>query len=61
MQATRCMPLCMRCRDLQRVLDSGIRSIAVVLKHAAIFPDHEQAVGRIAQDLGFEQVAHLTL
>lgn len=37
-------------RDLQAVLDQGIASICVVLKHAAIFPDHEEQVrllGRI--------------
>ncbi len=49
------------CRDLQRVLDSGIRSIAVVLKHAAIFPDHEEAIGRVARDLGFQQVPYFAL
>ncbi len=30
--------------------------MAVVLKHAAIFPDNEQAVGRVARELGFTQV-----
>ena len=44
------------CRDLQAVLERGIKSIAVVLKHSAIFPDHEKAVGEIAKQLGFEQV-----
>jgi len=38
------------------VLDSGIKSIAVVFKHAAIFPDHEEAVGSVARELGFQQV-----
>jgi 5-oxoprolinase (ATP-hydrolysing) len=41
---------------LQAVLDSGISSIAVVLKHAAIYPDHEVAVGQLAQQMGFKQV-----
>lgn len=44
-------------QDLQGVLDSGIRSLAVVLKHAAIFPDHEQQVGELARELGFTQVS----
>ncbi|CAK0741638.1 hypothetical protein CVIRNUC_001340 [Coccomyxa viridis] len=44
-------------RDLQAVLERGIKSIAVVLKHSAIFPDHEKAVGAIAKQLGFEQVS----
>jgi 5-oxoprolinase (ATP-hydrolysing) len=43
-------------RDLQEVLDKGIKSIAVVLKHSAIYPDHEEAVGRLAKEMGFEQV-----
>lgn len=38
-------------------MDSGISSIAVVLKHAAVFPEHEQAVGRIAREMGFAQVS----
>ena len=42
---------------MQRLLDEGIKSIAVVFKHAAIYPDHEQFVGRIARDLGFQQVS----
>ena len=40
----------------QELLDSGIRSVAVVFKHAAIYPEHELAVGRVAAELGFEQV-----
>lgn len=42
---------------LKGLLDKGIKSIAIVFKHAAIFPDHEQAVGRVAKELGFEQVS----
>ncbi|KAK9815723.1 hypothetical protein WJX72_008572 [[Myrmecia] bisecta] len=44
-------------RDLQAVKDAGISSIAVVLKHAAIFPDHEELVGSVARQLGFRQVS----
>ena len=33
---------------LAGVLAAGICSVAVVLKHAAIFPDHERAVGQLA-------------
>ncbi|PSC69547.1 5-oxoprolinase isoform B [Micractinium conductrix] len=43
--------------ELQRVLDAGIVSVAVVLKHAAIFPRHEQLVGRLAREMGFKQVS----
>ncbi|PNH07233.1 5-oxoprolinase [Tetrabaena socialis] len=39
------------------VLSRGILSLAVVLKHAAIYPAHEQQVGRIARELGFTQVS----
>lgn len=38
------------------MLDGGIKSLAVVFKHAAIFPEHEEAVGKVARELGFEQV-----
>ena len=37
-------------------LQDGFTSLAVVLKHAAIFPDHEKAIGRLADRLGFSQV-----
>ena len=37
-------------------MQDGITSLAVVLKHAAIFPDHEQAIGKLAAKLGFAQV-----
>lgn len=36
---------------------AGISSVAVVLKHAAIFPQHEQAVGQLAREMGFRQVS----
>ena len=43
--------------QLQAALDAGIRSVAVVLKHAAIFPEHEAAVGALARGMGFAQVS----
>ncbi len=43
-------------RDLQALYDGGIRSLAVVLKHSAIFPEHERVVGEVAKDIGFTQV-----
>ena len=43
--------------DLKRIKDKGITSLAVVLKHSALFPDHERLVGEVAQGLGFEQVS----
>ena len=42
---------------LQSVLKRGIRSLAVVLKHSAIFPEHELAVGRLAEEMGFSQIS----
>jgi hypothetical protein len=39
------------------VKEAGVESIAVVLKHAALFPDHEQTVGAIAQEMGFKHVS----
>jgi 5-oxoprolinase (ATP-hydrolysing) len=42
---------------LQQVADAGINSVAVVLKHAALYPDHESAVGRIATGMGFKHVS----
>ena len=44
-------------RDLQRLLERGFRSVAIVFKHAAVFPDHEVAVGALARELGFTQVS----
>ncbi len=35
----------------------GIRAIAVVLKHAAVYPAHEGAIGTLAASMGFSQVS----
>ncbi|BBO90319.1 hydantoinase B/oxoprolinase family protein [Desulfosarcina ovata] len=42
---------------LQQILDQGIRSLAVVFMHAYAWPDHEQAVGRLAREMGFAQIS----
>ena len=42
--------------QLEGVLAAGIESVAVVLKHAAIYPRHEQLVGVLAREMGFKQV-----
>jgi 5-oxoprolinase (ATP-hydrolysing) len=42
---------------LQKLLDDGIRSLAVVLMHAYAWPDHELAVGRLAEEMGFTQIS----
>eukprot|EP00899_Mesostigma_viride_P023377 jgi/Mesvir1/4223/Mv25121-RA.4 len=42
---------------LQELLDAGICSLAVVCMHAYTFPDHEKAVGDLAQQMGFKHVS----
>jgi len=42
---------------LQRVHDAGIRSLAVALMHAYAWPGHEQAIGRLAGEIGFTQIS----
>ena len=43
--------------DLKRAYDRGIRSVALVLMHAYLYPQHEQIASRIAKDIGFLQVS----
>ncbi|EDV21658.1 uncharacterized protein TRIADDRAFT_30232 [Trichoplax adhaerens] len=43
--------------DLQKVLDKGISSLAVVLLHSYTFDEHERRIGKIAQQMGFEHVS----
>ena len=43
--------------DLKGVLSRGIKSLAVVLLHSYTFPDHEEAVGRVAKEMGFTHVS----
>jgi 5-oxoprolinase (ATP-hydrolysing) len=46
------------CRKaLQELRQSGYSSIAIVLMHAYRYPDHEQALSRIAEEVGFTQVS----
>uniref|UniRef100_A0A8C0GYP2 5-oxoprolinase, ATP-hydrolysing n=1 Tax=Chelonoidis abingdonii TaxID=106734 RepID=A0A8C0GYP2_CHEAB len=49
--------LAMLRRDLQRLLALGIRSLAVVLLHSYAWPAHEQQVGALARELGFQHVS----
>lgn len=42
---------------LQRVLDKGIKSLAVVLMHSYMYDVHEKEVGELALEMGFEQVS----
>ncbi len=43
--------------QLRGILDRGIDSLAVVLMHSYLFPDHEELIGRIALGMGFAQVS----
>jgi 5-oxoprolinase (ATP-hydrolysing) len=43
--------------QLAALLDKGITSLAVVFLHAYACPQHEQIVGRLARQMGFEQVS----
>ncbi|CAH2057356.1 unnamed protein product, partial [Iphiclides podalirius] len=44
-------------RDLKKLREKGIESIAVVLAHSYTYHDHEIRVGKIATELGFKQVS----
>ncbi|KAL9974393.1 hypothetical protein ACROYT_G011417 [Oculina patagonica] len=44
-------------KDLQRVLDKGIKSLAVVLMHSYMYDVHEREVGKVALEMGFDQVS----
>jgi 5-oxoprolinase (ATP-hydrolysing) len=43
--------------ELEQIKASGIRAVAIVLMHAYRFPAHEQAIAKIARDMGFAQVS----
>ncbi len=44
-------------RALQQAYDAGLRSVAVAFLHAYLNPAHEQRVGQIARDIGFQQIS----
>ncbi|KAF8128983.1 Hydantoinase/oxoprolinase-domain-containing protein [Boletus edulis] len=44
-------------RDLERLYETGCRSLAIVLIHSYTFPDHETQVGKLAREIGFTQVS----
>ena len=44
-------------KELQRILDNGIRSVAIVFMHSFTFTDHEQIVGKLAHEMGFSHVS----
>ncbi|MEA5603274.1 hydantoinase/oxoprolinase family protein [Nostoc sp. UHCC 0252] len=43
--------------DLQAVYHTGIRSCAIVFMHSDRYPDHEQKIAQIAQEIGFTQIS----
>lgn len=45
------------CVLVQEVLDKGITSLAVCLKHSFLFPEHEELVGKLAKSMGFKQIS----
>ncbi|XP_064467437.1 5-oxoprolinase-like [Ornithodoros turicata] len=44
-------------KDLQSVLNNGVRSLAVVLIHSYTYEEHERQVGQCALEMGFEHVS----
>ncbi len=44
-------------RELARLYADGYRALAVVLMHGYRYPQHEQAIGRIAAEIGFTQIS----
>ncbi|MEH2360021.1 hydantoinase/oxoprolinase family protein [Nostoc sp.] len=43
--------------DLQAVYHTGIRSCAIVFMHSDRYPDHEQQIAQLAQQIGFTQIS----
>lgn len=42
---------------LEEIYHTGIRSLAIVLMHATLFPDHEQQIAQLAHTIGFTQIS----
>ncbi|MEH1958803.1 MAG: hydantoinase/oxoprolinase family protein [Nostoc sp.] len=43
--------------DLQAVYHTGIRSCAIVFMHSDRYPNHEQQIAQLAQQIGFTQIS----
>ncbi|MEH2312144.1 MAG: hydantoinase/oxoprolinase family protein [Nostoc sp.] len=43
--------------DLQAVYNIGIRSCAIVFMHSDRYPEHEQQIAKIAEQIGFTQIS----
>ncbi|MFB2770523.1 hydantoinase/oxoprolinase family protein [Pelatocladus sp. BLCC-F211] len=44
-------------KDLQTVYNTGIRSCAIVFMHGDRYPDHEQQIAQLTQEIGFTQIS----
>ncbi|MEH2096485.1 hydantoinase/oxoprolinase family protein [Nostoc sp.] len=44
-------------KELQAFLKIGIRSCAIVFMHSVRYPNHEQQISQIAQEIGFTQIS----
>ncbi|HEU4540660.1 MAG TPA: hydantoinase B/oxoprolinase family protein [Jiangellaceae bacterium] len=44
--------------SLQAAYDDGIRAVAIVCLHSHLYPEHERAVGAVADEIGFPQISH---
>ncbi|MEH1825483.1 MAG: hydantoinase/oxoprolinase family protein [Nostoc sp.] len=43
--------------DLQAVYHTGIRSCAIVFMHSDRYPEHEEKIAQLAQEIGFTQIS----
>ncbi|WP_328407705.1 hydantoinase B/oxoprolinase family protein [Nocardia sp. NBC_00403] len=43
--------------ELKHAYDNGIPAVAVACMHSHLYPAHEQAIGRVASEIGFPQIS----
>ncbi|GAA6042425.1 hypothetical protein JCM8097_008446 [Rhodosporidiobolus ruineniae] len=43
--------------DLQAIYDRGVRCLSICFIHSFTFPDHEQLIASIAEEIGFTQIS----
>jgi 5-oxoprolinase (ATP-hydrolysing) len=44
-------------QDLVKLKEEGIEALAICLMHSYTYPDHEIMIGKIAQEIGFQQIS----
>lgn len=44
-------------KDLQALLEDGITALAIATMHSYTYPQHELEIGKLAQEMGFEQIS----